>query len=86
MPHNILYFPSGRAAKVRDHCSACDTGDFVGEVVMAYNPQSGKVELICERCYRHRQAAAARRHWRLTVRQQAAVLLEKGIAACGCGD
>jgi len=86
MPRNIVYYPSGRGARLRDCCHACGTTEFVGEVVMAYDAQRGAVHLICERCYRRRQAAAARKDWEAALRHLAARVLDRSIPACACGD
>jgi hypothetical protein len=86
MPRNLVYYPSGRGSRVRDCCHACGTHQFVGEVVMAYDPQSGAVRLICEPCYRRRQAAAARRFWEAVLQHQVARALDRPVPACACGD
>jgi hypothetical protein len=86
MSRNVTYFPSGRGARVRDRCHACGSPEFVGEVIMAYDPQAAAVYLICERCYRRRQAMEARKRWEAAMRQQATSLSAPRMLACACGD
>ena len=86
MSHEIVYFPSGQGSRVRDSCHVCDSPDFGGEVVMAYDPESAAVYLICERCYRQREADRALRRREAALQAQATRLLESRIPSCACGD